>query len=165
MEKALGDIILHVCNVLNKHSVQYILVGGTAVALHGYFRHSISQDGVISDKPDLDFWYNPTYGNYFNLLNALEELGQNVSQYREEQRPDPKNSFFRYQLEKFNLDLLPRLKAPLKFGDSFTRKEIVTFKRIEIPFINYDDLILDKETNARPKDKTDIEELKKKKKG
>ncbi len=164
MEKALGDIILHVCNVLNKHSVQYIMVGGAAVALHGYFRHSINHEGEISDKPDLDFWYNPTYENYFNLLNALEELGQNVSKFKEEQSPDPKNSFFRYQLDKFNLDLLPKLKAPLKFRDSFTRKEIVTLKNIEIPFINYDDLILDKETNSRPKDKTDIEELKKKKK-
>ena len=165
MERALGDIILHVCNILNKHTVQYIIVGGTAVALHGYFRHSVNQAGEITDKPDLDFWYNPTYENYFNLLNALEELGQDVTQFREEQSPNPRKSFFRYQFEKFNLDLLPILKTVLNFSDSFARKEVVTLKEIDIPFINYDDLILDKKTNARAKDKSDIEELKRKKKG
>ena len=165
MEKTLTNIILNVCKVLNKHEVQYMIVGGTAVALHGYFRRSLNFVGVVTDKPDLDFWYNPTYQNYFNLLNALEELGQDVTEFKEEQSPDPKKSFFRYEFEKFNLDLLPELKVPLGFRSAFGRKEVVTLSEIDIPFISYGDLILDKETNARPKDITDIEQLKNKRKG
>ena len=60
MENSLSDSILHVCEVLNRYTVQYLIVGGTAVALHGYFRHSTNSAGVINEKPDLDFWYNPT---------------------------------------------------------------------------------------------------------
>ena len=164
MEKTLGESILNICNILNKHSVEYIIVGGTAVALHGYYRQSINLDGVVTDKPDLDFWYNPTYKNYFNLLNALEELGQDVAEFKKEQTPNPKKSFFRYDFEKFNLDLLPELKAQLKFRTSFLRKEVVSLNGIDIPFISYDDLILDKEANGRPKDITDIEQLKSKRK-
>ena len=72
MENKLADGILTVCKLLNKHSVQYIIVGGAAVALHGYFRQSVNFGGTAIEIPDLDFWYNPTYENYFKLLNALE---------------------------------------------------------------------------------------------
>ncbi len=161
MENNLTDNILSVCQVLNKHTVQYMVVGGVAVALHGYFRQSINLAGVVADKPDLDFWYNPTYENYFKLLNALEELGQDVSEFKEEQSPNPKKSFFKYQFENFTLDLLPELKAPLAFNVSFTNREIIIFNQIDIPFINYQDLISDKKVNARPKDIQDIEQLEK----
>lgn len=159
MENSLTNSILTVCRTLNKFSVEYIIVGGTAVALHGHYRPSTNAAGEIAEKPDLDFWYNPTYDNYFRLLSALEELDQDVTQFKNEQTPDPKRSFFRYEFEKFTLDFLPELKAPLKFRQSFSKKEIVTLNEIEIPFISYEDLIADKKENARPKDITDIEKL------
>ena len=157
MESNLADSILKVCSVLNKHFVQYIIVGGTAVALHGYYRHSINLKGVIADKPDLDFWYHPTYENYFKPLNAFEELGQDVTEFKEEKAPNPKKSFFKYEFEKFTLDLLPELKAPLKFRSSFEKREVVTLNEISIPVMCYDDLITDKEANSRPQDINDIE--------
>ncbi|RYZ52146.1 MAG: hypothetical protein EOO14_17085 [Chitinophagaceae bacterium] len=164
MESSLADNILTVCRTLNKFSLEYMIVGGTAVALHGYYRHSMNVIGEIAEKPDLDFWYNPTYHNYFKLLNALEELGQDVTKYKDEQTPNPKKSFFRYEFEKFTLDFLPELKAPLPFRQSFNKKEIITLKEIEIPFICFEDLISDKKANARLKDITDIEKLRERKK-
>ncbi|MGC4037188.1 MAG: hypothetical protein QM764_14615 [Chitinophagaceae bacterium] len=165
MEKSLSENILNVCQILNKHSVQYMIVGGTAVALHGYFRRSMNVSGELTDKPDLDFWFNSTYQNYFKLLNALEELGQNVTEFKKEKAPDPKKSFFRYDFEKFNLDLLPKLKSTLKFRDCFARKDVVSLNKIDIPFIGYNDLIFDKEFNGRPKDLIDIVQLKKRRGG
>ena len=119
MENKLAESILKVCGVFNKNFVEYIIVGGTAVALHGYFRQSMNMAGAIADKPDLDFWYNPTYQNYFKLLDSLQELGQQVSAFKEEQSPNPKKSFFKYEFEDFTLDLLPELKASLRFNKSF----------------------------------------------
>jgi hypothetical protein len=159
MESSLTDSILRVCSSLNKFSVEYMLVGGTAVALHGYYRHSMNETGQITEKPDLDFWYNPTFENYFKLLNALGHLGQDITRFKEEQTPNPKKSFFRYEFDKFTLDFLPELKGQLKFRSSFSKKDIVTINNIEIPFINYDDLILDKNVNARSKDIIDLKEL------
>ncbi len=109
------------------------------------------------------FWYNPTYENYFKLLNALEELGQDVREFKEEQAPNPKKSFFRYQCENFTLDFLPGLKAPLIFRSCFDNREVVTLEGVDIPFINYTDLITDKQANSRPKDIEDIEQLELKK--
>lgn len=164
MENSLADSLLQVCRVLSQHSVAYLLVGGTAVALHGYFRHSMNAAGVISDKPDVDVWYNPTYGNYFKLLDALETLGQDVTEFRNEQAPNPRKSFFKYEFDSFTLDLLPALKSTTAFNSAFAKKETVAFADVIIPFISYDDLVLDKAANARPKDLLDIEQLEKKRK-
>ena len=164
MENSLADGIISVCRVLNKHLIQYILVGGAAVALHGYVRQSMNSTGTVADKPDLDFWYNPTYENYFNLLNALEEIGQDVTEFKEEQSPNPKKSFFKYQFENFTVDFLPELKAALSFKSSFDNREMVSFNDVDIPFINYRDLLIDKKATFRPKDVHDIEQLELKKK-
>jgi hypothetical protein len=160
MGSSLIGSIQAVCEILNQHAVQYLIVGGTAVALHGYYRQSTDLTGSVANKPDVDIWYNPTYGNYFNLLKALEALGQDVDAFREEQAPDPKNSFFRYELDQFTLDILPRLKAPLKFGDAFGARETLAAGGVAIPFIILEHLIVDKETNARPKDIADVQQLK-----
>ena len=159
MDKSLSEYVLNVCKILNKHSVQYLIVGGAAVALHGYFRRSLNLSGLPAEKHDLDFWYNPAYGNYFKLLNALEELGQDVSEFKEEIAPNPKKSYFKLDLEKFSLDFLPELKGLGRFSSSFKVREIVTLNKTEIPFISYEDLVKNKQANARPKDIADIEQL------
>ena len=134
------------------------------MAFHGYFRWSHNSAGELTDKFDLDIWYNPTYDNYFKLLNTLEELGQDITEFREEQSPDPLKSYFRFDLEKFTLDFLPKLKGLSKFRSSFDKKEIINLNGIDIPFIAYDDLLEDKATNSRPKDLSDINQLKAKRK-
>ena len=118
----------------------------------------------LTDKFDLDIWYNPTYDNYFKLLNTLEELGQDITEFREEQSPNPLKSYFRFELEKFTLDFLPKLKGLSKFRSSFDKIEIVNLKGIDIPFIAFDDLLEDKVANSRPKDLSDINQLKSKRK-
>ena len=134
------------------------------MALHGYFRWSYNHAGTLAEKYDLDIWYNPTYNNYFKLLDTLEDLGQDVSEFREEQTPNPKSSFFKFEMERFTLDFLPKLKGLSRFGLSFAKKEIINFNGIDILVISFDDLILDKEANARPNDLIDIKHLLAKKK-
>ena len=164
MDNSITTNILKVCTTLNKHNVEYLIVGGTAVAFHGYFRWSNDHSGAPAAKYDLDIWYNPTYTNYFKLLDTLEDLGQDVSGFRQEQTPNPKSSFFKLEMEKFTLDFLPKLKGLSRFGLSFDKKEIINFNGIDILVISFDDLILDKEANARPKDLIDIKHLLAKKK-
>lgn len=108
----------------------------------------------------MDFWYNPTYENYFKLLNALEELGQDVTEFKKEQAPNPKSSFFKYKFENFTLDFLPALKAALTFRLSYDKREVITLNEVDIPFIDFEDLIADKQATSRPKDIHDIEQLK-----
>ena len=162
MEDSLANSILNVCKILNKHSVEYLIVGGTAVALHGYFRLSRQSSGLLTEKYDLDFWYNSSYENYYKLLDALEDLGQDMSDIRAEKSPNPKESFFRFEHEKFTVDFLPEIPGLSKFQASFKDREVSKIGNIKIPYINYKDLIANKQTQARPKDMEGIEQLKKK---
>ena len=136
VENSLLDSVLKVCKILNQHTVEYLVVGGTAVALHGFFRQSYDSSGRITEKHDLEFWYNATYDNYFKLLNALEELEQDVTEFRAERTPDPKKSFFRLEQQEFTLDFLPELPGFSKFRSSFDQRVISKINEIEIPFIN-----------------------------
>ena len=67
MEGNIKSNLLMICKLLEEYDVQYMLVGGTAVALNGYYRHSTTISGELTSKPDIDIWYNPTYENYFNI--------------------------------------------------------------------------------------------------
>lgn len=100
MEDSLKNSLLTVCNLLEKYKVQYILIGGTAVALNGYYRHSINIAGELTDKPDIDLWYNPTYENYFNILKVIEELGQDITEFKNEKTPNPHKSFFKLEFNE-----------------------------------------------------------------
>ena len=153
------ESIIGVGRALNNRQVEYLIVGGTAVAYYGYFRHSITMAGVPADRPDVDIWYNPSYSNYFNLLNALADLGQDMAKHKREQSPNPRKSFFKYEFEYFTLDLLPEIKASMDFGPAFSRKEIIELNGVAIPFIDFEDLIADKQATARPKDLLDIQHL------
>ena len=55
MQTEVTNKIVEVCKILNNHSVRYLIVGGTAVAYHGYFRWSVDSAGLASEKFDLDF--------------------------------------------------------------------------------------------------------------
>lgn len=153
------DSLLTVFATLNKYSVSYLIVGGTAVSYYGDYRPSINSSGQLVDKPDIDIWYNPTYPNYYKLLDALRELGQDVTRLREETTPDPKKSFIKYEQEDYTLDSLPALHAPLTFRECFGRRTTVTSQGVELPFISLDDLLQDKQSLGRAKDLSDIENL------
>jgi hypothetical protein len=133
-----------VCKMLNELSVEYLTVGGAAVAMHGHERWTMDAAGQDAKFVDLDFWYNPTYENYFRLLDAMEKLGQDVKGFREEQAPDPKQSFFRLERPKFTLDFLPVIPGLPRFREVFAAKETTKLGDVEIPFVSYEHLIMNK---------------------
>jgi hypothetical protein len=51
--------------LLNKHQVDYMVVGGYALAFHGKPRHT----------GDLDIWINNSETNAEKLVNAIKEFG------------------------------------------------------------------------------------------
>ncbi|SDH43258.1 hypothetical protein SAMN04487996_13718 [Dyadobacter soli] len=146
---------------LIKHEVEYLVVGGVAVGYYGYIRMSVASNGQFVDEPDLDIWFNPTYSNYYLLLDALEAIQIDVARLKAEQAPDPRHSFLRYKLGDCTLDLLPQIKAPIRFRDAFERRRAFIRDSIEIFIISIEDLIADKEASGRPKDLVDIAHLKK----
>jgi len=52
----------------NKHNVEYVLVGGYSVILHGYIRTT----------GDMDIWVNSTKENYQKNLKSFSDFGLSV---------------------------------------------------------------------------------------
>lgn len=161
MEDKLKNSLLTVCRLLNKYDVEYMLIGGTSVAFNGYYRHSVNTSGELTDKPDVDIWYNPTYENYYNFLKVIKELQHDTAEFENETNPNPRKSFFRLDFDEFTLDALPEIKADIKFAKANKNKETLEIDGIKIHFMSYHDLIEDKKATARAKDKEDIKQLQK----
>lgn len=161
MQQISSNSLINICKILQKNNVQYLIVGGIAVNFYGYSRMSMDSYGNQLPKQDFDFWYNPTYENYFNLLNALAELKQDVAQFKKEKSPQPLKSFFKFNLENFTLDLLRSIPGIEKFNNSYANKNLITINEVDICFISLEELIKNKFKIGRTKDLIDIENLKK----
>jgi len=164
MENILGKSILNICSLLQKHHVEYMLIGGTAVALHGYYRHSVTLSGEITEKPDIDIWYNPTYKNYFNVLEVMKGLDINIDEFKNEKTPNPLKSFFKLEFDNFTLDFIPTIKSDISFKEADSRKDSIVIENTTVYFMSYRDLVIDKESSSRKKDIEDLEHLRRIKK-
>ena len=157
----LKDALVTICQTFAKHEVSYLLIGGTAVALNGYYRASVNASGEITDKPDVDLWFNPTYANYFKVLKGLKDLGHDVTTLESEQSPNPRKIFIKLDFDNFTFDLLPKIKADISFYEAYQRKKTFELDGVLLHIISIEDLILDKKATGRPKDLEDIKHLEK----
>jgi hypothetical protein len=128
-----------------------MLVGGTAVAFYGYVRPTTSRDGTTIEEDDFDFWYNPRFSNYNRLLFALEDLGLDLTDVREEQLVNLKRSFFRHHFADYTLDFIPTVAGDSSFGDCYKRSYVVQIEQTEIPLLSLNDLIVIKTATGRKK--------------
>jgi len=148
-----------VCFVLNKHQVDYLVVGGVAVGYHGYRRIS----GITFYKPefktDLDFWYKPTIDNFTRLVGALTELGVDTESL-DTIIFDPEKTFLKIPHELFHTDFLPQMKGLDSFAESKRNSSKEELDGNELYILSYNDLVKNKLAVGREIDYNDIQELK-----
>jgi hypothetical protein len=135
--------------LLNKHEVEYILIGGMAVNVYGYNRPT----------GDMDIWMNPNNRNGAKIINAIDEYGFETSGLKEKNFEEA-DVFFLGQ-PPFRIDILTRT-AGLKFNESFERTKSYNLENeLFVPVLHVNDLIVNKLIVGRYKDLDDIEKLKK----
>ena len=87
---------------LNNNNVEYILVGGYAVILHGYRRVT----------GDMDIWVNRTKENYSKLTNAFLQFGLAVFDMTEEKFLNADTAdVFSYGRPPVSIDIITKLKV------------------------------------------------------
>ncbi|UTA68006.1 MULTISPECIES: DUF6036 family nucleotidyltransferase [Emticicia] len=136
---------------LNNHSVDYLLVGGYSVILHGYARTT----------GDLDLWVNRTADNYMKLVAAFDEFGLPVFDMTFNNFLDiTKYDVFTFGRPPSSIEILTNLKG-LTFDEAFANHILFKEENLQINLINYSDLIEAKKSAGRPRDLNDIEQLRK----
>jgi hypothetical protein len=135
--------------LLEKHGVKYLVVGGYAVGFHGFPRYT----------GDLDVFIAISEENSENILRVLGEfgfsdLGLNVQDFLE------KEIVVEIGREPIKIQVLTGIDG-VTFEESYSGKEYLQLsKELSIPFIGYEALLKNKESSPRAKDKIDFEELK-----
>ncbi len=135
----------------NKFDVQYLVVGGYAVNLHGYIRTTL----------DADIWIEDTKENLDKLEDCFIHLKYEKSDANQAVNELRNGRNLHVLLDESKLDLIILYSTILKFKDAFNRKKMLPLKESEIPFISYEDLIDTKLRTDRIKDWMDVQELKK----
>ena len=134
---------------LNDNQVEYMLVGGYAVILHGYRRVT----------GDLDIWVNRTKENYSRLVKAFSQFGMSVFDMSEEKFLDVESAnVFSFGRPPVSIDILTRLKG-VEFDNAFSRAMQFDENGLIVRFIHLNNLIEAKKASGRYKDLDDIEKL------
>ncbi len=139
------DQVLKIINSLNQHNVNYVIIGGYAIILHGYLRAT----------EDLDIMIEFTEKNVKNLQTALKSI------YNDDDIDDINLSelgsypVIRYGTpDNFYIDIISGLGTKFSYSDiEIVRKNIDS---ISIPFASISSLYEMKKDTYREKDKLDM---------
>lgn len=134
---------------LNNHDVQYILVGGYAVILHGYRRVT----------GDMDIWVSRTKENYSKLKGAFDEFGLPVFDMTEQKFLNAGEvDVFSFGRPPVSIDIITKLKG-VEFNEAFSQALTFNEEGLRIRFIHLNNLIEAKKAAGRHKDLDDLEKL------
>ena len=134
---------------INKHEVDYILVGGYAVILHGYNRVTA----------DMDIWVKCSKQNYHKIEQAFLTFGMPLFDMTLEKFLKVKSvDVFRFGRKPVAIDLITKIKG-LDFDEAFQESEIRIVDDIPVRLLQYNHLIKAKKSAGRSKDLDDLENL------
>lgn len=154
MENKIRESLRKICETLNKHGVDYMLIGGVAVGFHGFPRATA----------DIDFWYNPRIENFQRIINALDAYGGIDTSSLKSLVFDPKTSFVRVPQFGFRTEFLPHIPGLKSFMECKRNSIETTLDGINVSILGFDDLIKNKETVGRQIDLSDVLQLRLRKK-
>lgn len=133
--------------LLNLEQVEYLLVGGFAVAFHGYPRST----------GDMDIWVATSAENAQRVVTVLRRFGfsegvATVDQFQ------AANNVMRIGMPPVRIDLLTGVSG-LEFAAAFANRTVDTMDGVAVNVISLADLKANKTASARPKDVDDLQHL------
>jgi hypothetical protein len=144
----LSDDFRDFLTCLNEAGVEYLLVGGHAVAYHGYFRPT----------RDMDVWVRVSNENADRLVAAINAFfGASLDGLTREWFLDRKN-VTRFGAVPNLIEILPDVSGG-KFEEAYQRRVEATVDGQPVKLICLQDLLANKKASARLKDLADIEQL------
>jgi len=138
--------------LLNKYDVNYMIIGGYALAFHGRPRHT----------GDLDIWIDVSEENAHKMFNVINEfglasLGLKIEDFLE------KGIITQIGYPPLRIDILNEIDG-VEFNEAYQNKLIIDIDGLPISYISLDDLIKNKQVSGRQRDLSDVSELNKLKK-
>lgn len=143
----LPDDFLEFLRLLQIHEVEYLIVGGYAVAFHGYPRAT----------QDLDIWIARDDANARRVVAVLRDFGFDDPAV-ETDLFTTQDRLVRMGVPPMRLEILTSVTG-LSFASATPRAHMHHIDGIEVRLVSLTDLRTNKLAAGRPKDLADLEEL------
>ena len=125
-ESDFNDFII----ALNMSATEYLIVGGYAVIIHGYYRTT----------QDLDVWVNKTPENYVKVSKAFAIFGMPMFDMTLENFMGNKFDVFSIGRSPLRIDIITKLKG-LDFKAAFKNSLNKKIGGMKVNYLKLDDLI------------------------
>lgn len=147
-EKTREDDYKEFAGLLNRHGVDYLIVGSYAVIYHTH---------IPRDTKDIDFWIRPTPENADKCVKAIKDFcGLEIK--KEDLLGE---TIFFIGREPHRLDIF-NSQGKIKFDTAWEKRADGNLRDIAVHYISRDDLMELKEYFGRPHDQKDLKRLKRK---
>jgi hypothetical protein len=133
--------------LLNANAIKYVVIGGYAVAYHGYVRYT----------GDLDIFIEMSPNNAGKLVSALREFGFNLPKLKPALFLQ-KGRIVRLGCEPMRLEILNDIDG-VSFEECYRHRRRSRVGDLRINFIALPQLLRNKRASGRQKDLADVEAL------
>ena len=135
-------------STLLEENVKFLLVGAYALAAHGYPRAT----------GDIDIFVQPNEANAEKLYKALVKFGAPLQNITIEDFSTP-GTIFQIGVAPRRIDIINSIDG-VAFEDAYNDRVIVEIESLPIPVLSKDNIIKNKNSTGRAKDKLDADTLK-----
>ena len=139
--------LIELLQLLEKHKVKYLIIGGYAVGVHAEPRAT----------KDLDIWVAATSINGTKLLNALREFGAPIDNLSIDDIKKP-GLIYIFGIPPVRVDILNKVGNE-NFEMAFKKKVEARFGKVNVSIVPKSVLIRMKKAAGRPQDKADLKKL------
>ena len=147
--ETLNQDFLEFIGLLESHEVDYLIIGGYAVALHGFPRFT----------GDIDFFVAVNPENAAKLIEVFKAFGFGEIGINQEDFLQP-DFVVEIGREPRKIQVLTGIDG-VTFSDCRSRRVEIELQGMNLKFIGKEDLIRNKQASSRSKDLIDIDELNK----
>jgi hypothetical protein len=133
--------------LLNEHQVEYVIVGGYAVAFHGYVRVT----------KDLDILYRNTPDNILRLRKALNSFGFDAASLSEVAFSE-QGRIIRMGASPVMIELINAVSG-LTFDQAWSDRVRGEYGEVQADYLSKASLIVNMRAAGRPQDIADCSEL------
>ena len=133
--------------ILLNNKIKFLVVGAYAMGIHGYPRAT----------GDLDIWVEASTGNSEKIYQSLSEFGAPLSEVTKSTFCE-EGIIFQIGVAPRRIDIITKIDG-VDFNKAYSDKQEIEVEGIKIPFLSKKNLIKNKESTGREKDKLDVKYL------
>jgi predicted nucleotidyltransferase len=133
--------------LLNKRGVEYMIVGGYALAFHGRPRNT----------GDLDIWIENSESNAIRMLEVVKDFGLASMGFTKEDFIK-EGYISQIGFPPVRIDILNSIDG-VQFREAYPNRKVINNEGIKIPYIGREEFIKNKQAAGRAQDLNDVKEL------